>query len=193
LLGYVVPHRRTLAAGWLLGALAGAAALAQPMVAKLLIDALGQGRSLTRPVVLLTALTVGAALLSAVGAYLVGRAAENVVLTARLRVSSHLLRLPVRAMDRLKPGDLLSRVTSDTTLLRTVTTYGLVHSINGVFLIAASVVLMALLDPVLLIVTLAVLALNAVAVLGVAPRIRHANRRSQSAIGRMGSVPDGAR
>jgi ABC-type multidrug transport system fused ATPase/permease subunit len=188
LLGYVVPHRRTLAAGWLLGALAGAAALAQPMVAKLLIDALGQGRSLTRPVVLLTALTVGAALLSAVGAYLVGRAAEDVVLTARLRVSSHLLRLPVRAMDRLKPGDLLSRVTSDTTLLRTVTTYGLVHSINGIFLIAASVVLMALLDPVLLLVTVAVLAVNAVAVLGVAPRIRHANRRSQSAIGRMGSV-----
>ena len=53
--------------------------------------------------------------------YLLGRAAESVVLTARQGWTSHLLRLPVGAVDRLKPGDLLSRVTSDTTLLRTVT------------------------------------------------------------------------
>jgi ABC-type multidrug transport system fused ATPase/permease subunit len=170
------------------GVLAGAAALAQPMVAKLVIEALGEHRSLTGPVALLAGLALIGALLSAAGAYLLGRAAESVVLSARQGLTSHLLRLRVGAMDRLKPGDLLSRVTSDTTLLRTVTTYGLVHSVTGVFMIVASVVLMAALDPVLLLVTLVVLALNAVAVVVVVPRIRQATKRSQAAVGRMGSV-----
>jgi ABC-type multidrug transport system fused ATPase/permease subunit len=188
LLGYVSPHRWTLLAGWLVGIVAGVAALAQPMVAKMVIETLGQRVSLVGPVALLTVLTVAGALLSAVGAYLLGRAAESVVLHARHGLTSHLLQLRIGAMDGLKPGDLLSRVTSDATLLRTVTTYGLVHSVNGVFLIAAAVVMMALLDPALLLVTLGVLALNVVAVLVVVPRIRRATERSQAAVGLMGSV-----
>ena len=187
LLGYVSPHRWMLLGGGVLGLLGGAAALAQPMAAKLAVDSLGEGRSLAGPVVLLTGLTVGAALLNAAGMYLLGRAAESVVLSARHGLMSQLLRLRVGALDHLKPGDLLSRVTSDTTLLRSVSTYGLVHSVNAVFLLAASVVLMAALDPVLLLVTVVVLALNGVAVLVVVPRIRRATERSQVAVGRMGS------
>lgn len=188
LLGYLSPHRWMLLAGWLGGILAGVTALAQPMVTKMIIETLGQRGSLAGPVALLAVLTVAGALLSAVSTYLLGRAAEGVVLSARHGLVSHLLQLRVGAMDRLKPGDLLSRVTSDTTLLRTVTTYGLVHSVNGVFLVAAALVLMAVLDPVLLLLTLAVLVLNAVAVFAVVPRIRRATKRSQSAVGVMGSL-----
>jgi len=188
LLAHISPHRWTLVGGGLLGFLGGAAALAQPMVAKLAVDSLGQHRSLVGPVALLTALTVGGALLSAAGTYLLGRAAESVVLSARHGLISQMLRLQVGALDHLKPGDLLSRVTSDTTLLRSVSTYGLVHSINATFLLVGSVVLMAMLDAVLLGVTLAVLALNGLAVVLVVPRIRRATERSQAAVGRMGSV-----
>jgi ABC-type multidrug transport system fused ATPase/permease subunit len=188
LLAYISPHRWTLVGGGFLGFLGGLAALAQPMAAKLVVDSLGERRSLVGPIVLLTVLTVGGALLSAAGTYLLGRAAESVVLSARHGLISQLLRLRVGALDHLKPGDLLSRVTSDTTLLRSVSTYGLVHSINAAFLLVGSVVLMATLDPVLLLVTLAVLALNGLAVLLVVPRIRRASERSQAAIGQMGSV-----
>jgi len=188
LLAHISPHRWTLLGGGLLGLLGGVVALAQPMVAKLVIDSLGLGRSLAGPVALLTALAVGGALLSAAGTYLLGRAAESVVLTARHGLISELLRLRVGALDHLKPGDLLSRVTSDTTLLRSVSTYGLVHSVNAAFLLVGSVVLMAMLDLVLLVVTVAVLVLNGVAVLVVVPRIRRATERSQAAVGRMGSV-----
>jgi len=187
LLAHISPHRWTLLGGGLLGFLAGLTSLAQPMVAKLVVDTLGQHRSLVGPVALLTGLMIGGALLSTAGIYLLGRTAESVVLTARERLISHLLRLRVGALDRLKPGDLLSRVTSDTTLLRSVSTYGLVHSVNATFLLVASVVLMAMLDPVLLLVTLAVLAVNGVAVLVVVPRIRRATERSQAAVGGMGS------
>jgi ABC-type multidrug transport system fused ATPase/permease subunit len=188
LLTHVSPHRWMLVGGGLLGFLAGLAALAQPMVAKLVIETISQGRSLVGPVALLTVLAVGGALLSAAGTYLLGRAAESVVLTARHGLISQLLRLRVGTLDHLKPGDLLSRVTSDTTLLRSVSTYGLVHSINATFLLVGSVALMAMLDAVLLLVTLAVLAVNGVAVLVVVPRIRRATERNQAAVGRMGSV-----
>ena len=188
LLAHVSPHRWTLLAGGLLGFLGGLASLAQPMVAKLVVDTLGERRSLVGPVAVLTGLAIGGALLSTAGIYLLGRTAETVVLTARERLISRLLRLRVGALDRLKPGDLLSRVTSDTTLLRSVSTYGLVHSVNAMFLLVGCVLLMALLDHVLLLVTFAVLAINGVAVLLVVPRIRRATERSQVAVGRMGSV-----
>jgi ABC-type multidrug transport system fused ATPase/permease subunit len=188
LLAQISPHRWMLLGGGSLGFLAGLATLAQPMVAKLVVETLGQRRSLVGPVALLTGLTIGGALLSTAGTYLLGRTAENVVLTARERLISRLLRLQVGALDRLKPGDLLSRMTSDTTLLRSVSTYGLVHSVNATFLLVGSIVLMAMLDPVLLLVTLVVLAVNAVAVLVVVPRIRRATERSQAALGGMGSV-----
>jgi ABC-type multidrug transport system fused ATPase/permease subunit len=185
---HVTPYRWTILGGALLGFLGGLASLAQPMVAKLTVDTLGQHRSLAGPVALLAGVTVGGALLSTAGIYLLGRTAESVVLTARERLISRLLRLRVSALDRLKPGELLSRVTSDTTLLRSVSTYGLVHTVNATFLLAGSIALMARLDPVLLLVTVAVLAVNAVAVLVVVPRIRRATERSQAAVGRMGAV-----
>jgi ABC-type multidrug transport system fused ATPase/permease subunit len=188
LLTHVRPHRWTLICGGLLGFLGGLAALAEPLIAKRVVDTLGQHRSLLGPVALLTALLVGGALLNAAGVYLLGRTAESVVLTARQRLTRQLLRLPVGALDRLKPGDLLSRVTSDTTLLRSVSTHGLIQSVNAAFLLVASIVLMALLDPVLLGVTLAVLALNGIAVPVVVPRIRRATERSQAAVGGMSSV-----
>jgi ABC-type multidrug transport system fused ATPase/permease subunit len=188
LLAHVRPYRWTLLGGGLLGFLGGLAGLALPLVAKLVIDTLGQQRSLLGPVSLLIGLTVAGALLNAAGSYLLGRTAEDVVLTARQRLMAQLLRLRVGALDRLKPGDLLSRATSDTTLLRHVSTYGLVESVNAVFLLVATVVLMAMVDSVLLAVTLAVLAINAVVVLVVVPRIRRATERSQAAVGWMGSV-----
>jgi ABC-type multidrug transport system fused ATPase/permease subunit len=188
LLAHISPHRWTLVGGGFLGFLGGLAALAQPMVAKLVIDSLGHRHSLVGPVALLAFLTVGGALLNAAGTYLLGRAAESVVLSARHGLISQLLRLRVGALDHLKPGDLLSRVTSDTTLLRSVSTYGLVHSINAAFLLVGAIVLMATLDVALLLVTLAVLAANGVAVLTVVPRIRRATERSQAAVGQMGSV-----
>jgi ABC-type multidrug transport system fused ATPase/permease subunit len=188
LLKRVNPHRWTILGGGFLGFLGGLASLAQPMVAKLAVDTIGQHRSLAGPVALLAGVTIGGALLSMAGIYVLGRTAENVVLTARERLISRLLRLRVSALDRLKPGELLSRVTSDTTLLRSVSTYGLVHTVSATFLLAGSIALMGRLDPVLLLVTVAVLAVNAAAVLVVVPRIRRATERSQAAVGRMGAV-----
>jgi ABC-type multidrug transport system fused ATPase/permease subunit len=188
LLGYVRPHRWTLVAGGLLSLATAATGLALPLVARRLIEQLGAHRPVTGAAFALTALVLGNALIGAVGAFLLRRTAESVVLTARLGLVARLLRLRIAAVDRSEPGDLMSRVTADTTLLRDVTTDSLVGGLTGIITAVATVTLMALLDPVLLGVTLAALAVAAAVIGLVVPRINRAARRAQESVGVMGAA-----
>ncbi|MFH8798457.1 ABC transporter ATP-binding protein [Streptomyces sp. NPDC017936] len=187
LLGYVRPHRRALLAGALLSLVTGATGLLLPLVARGLIDDLAADRPITGALLALSALVVANAAVGALGSYVLRRTAESVVLGARRALSSYLLRLRITAVDRSEPGDLMARVTSDTTLLREVTTDSLVGLGTGGLTLVATVVLMGVVDPVLLGVTLAVI-LGAGTVLGViVPRINRASRRAQDAVGVMGA------
>jgi ATP-binding cassette subfamily C protein len=187
LLGYVRPHRWALLAGALLTLLTGAAGLLLPLVARGLIDDLAHDRAITGALLAMSALVVANAALGALGSYVLRRTAESVVLGARRALSSYLLRLRIAAVDRSEPGDLMARITSDTTLLREVTTDSLVGLGTGGLTLVATVVMMGLVDPVLLGVTLAVI-LGAGTVLGViVPRINRASRRAQNAVGVMGA------
>ncbi|KUN86202.1 ABC transporter ATP-binding protein [Streptomyces griseoruber] len=187
LLDYVRPHRWTLLAGAVLSLVTGATGLLLPLVARGLIEDLSHDRAISGALLTLTGLVVANAAVGALGSYVLRRTAESVVLGARRALSSYLLRLRIPAVDRSEPGDLMARVTSDTTLLREVTTDSLVGLGTGGLTLAATVVMMALVDPVLLGVTLAVI-LVAGAILGViVPRINRASRQAQDAVGVMGA------
>lgn len=187
LLDYVRPHRWALLAGAALSLVTGATGLLLPLVARKLIDDLGHDRAITGALLALTALVVANSAVGALGSYVLRRTAESVVLGARRALSSYLLRLRITAVDRSEPGDLMARITSDTTLLREVTTDSLVGLGTGGLTLAATVVMMGLVDPVLLGVTLLVI-LCAGTVLGViVPRINRASRRAQDAVGVMGA------
>ncbi|MFE5484674.1 ABC transporter ATP-binding protein [Streptomyces sp. NPDC056527] len=187
LLGYVRPHRWTLLGGAVLSLVTGATGLALPLVAKYLIDALSDDRPIAGALLLMSALVVANAGIGALGGYVLRRTAESVVLGARRALASYLLRLRIAAVDRSEPGDLMARVTSDTTLLREVTTDSLVGLGTGGLTLVATLVMMGLVDPVLLAVTLGVV-LGAGAVIGViVPRINKASRQAQDAVGAMGA------
>ncbi|MDN3266912.1 ABC transporter ATP-binding protein [Streptomyces sp. MA15] len=187
LLSYVRPHRWALLGGAVLSLVTGATGLALPLVARELIDDLAADRAVTGALLLMSALVIANAVLGAVGSYVLRRTAESVVLGARRTLSSYLLRLRIAAVDRAEPGDLMARVTSDTTLLREVTTDSLIGLGTGGLTLIATVVLMGYVEPVLLAVTLGVIAL-AGAMLGViVPRIRRASRQAQDAVGVMGA------
>ncbi|WP_037676577.1 ABC transporter ATP-binding protein [Streptomyces griseus] len=187
LLGYVRPHRWTLLLGAVLSLLTGATGLLLPLVARGLIGDLGHDRAITSALLVMSGLVVANAALGGLGSYVLRRTAESVVLGARRALSSYLLRLRITAVDRSEPGDLMARVTSDTTLLREVTTDSLVGLGTGGLTLVATVVMMGLVDPVLLGVTLAVI-LGAGVVLGlIVPRINRASRRAQDAVGVMGA------
>ncbi|MFC8358903.1 ABC transporter ATP-binding protein [Streptomyces griseorubiginosus] len=187
LLDYVRPHRWTLLAGALLSLLTGVTGLLLPLVARELIEDLSHDRTITWALVAMSALVIANAAVGGLGSYVLRRTAESVVLGARRALSSYLLRLRITAVDRTEPGDLMARITSDTTLLREVTTDSLVGLGTGGLTLVATVVMMALVDPVLLGVTLAVI-LAAGTVLGViVPRINRASRQAQDAVGLMGA------
>ena len=171
-----------------LGLVGAAAGLAQPLAAREVIEALGRDESLRGPILILTALVVAAAFVTAVHFWLLERTAQRVVLHARRGLAGRVLRLRMGELDKLAPGDLVSRATSDTTLLGEVASTGLVQSFNGMIGLIAAIVLMAVIDVPLLLVTLLVLVVIAGAVGFVLPRIMRATERAQAAVGDMGSV-----
>jgi ABC-type multidrug transport system fused ATPase/permease subunit len=185
---YVRPHRLALLAGGMLSLLTGAAGLALPLVVRALIGDLGHHRSVAELLLLMTGLVVANAGLGALGSYVLRRTAESVVLAARRRLVDRLLGLTISGLDRAEPGDLMSRVTSDTTLLRDVTTGSLAGVVTGSLTLVATLVLMSLMDVVLFGVTVGVFSLAALVIGVVVPRIRRAARRAQDSVGVIGAA-----
>lgn len=192
LLAHARPHARPLALGGVLALAGSGAGLVMPVMAKYAVEAFAEHRSPVPALLLLTLVVLAGAALTAGGSYLMSRTGEAVVLGARERLVTRMLRLDVGAVDRRTPGDLLTRATSDTTLLRTVLSRSLVESVSGALTLIGTVVLMGVLDPALLGVTLLVLALVVGALALLMPRIRRAQTRAQEAVGEMGSALDRA-
>ncbi len=187
LLGYVRPYRGWLLLGGLLSLVTGATGLILPLAARRLVDNLGGHHPVTEAVVLMSVLVIANAGVGALGAYVLRRTGESVVLNARRGLVSHLLRLRISAVDRSEPGDLMSRVTADTTLLHEVTTSSLVGAVTGSLTLLATLTMMAVLDPVLFVVTFAVLAFAAAVIGLLVPRINKASKRAQESVGVMGA------
>jgi ABC-type multidrug transport system fused ATPase/permease subunit len=188
LLGYVSPFRGALVVGGVLSLATAATGLALPLVVRELIDGLGSNRGIAGLLVLMTVLVLANTAIGAVGAYLLERTAESVVLVARRRLVSRLLWLRIPALDETEPGDLMSRVSADTTLLREVSTQALVSAVTATVTLIATVTMMALLDPLLLVVTLVALGGAQVVIGVVVPRISRATKRAQESVGAMSAA-----
>lgn len=165
-----------------------AVGLTLPLATRHLIDSLSTDRPLTGALVAMSVLVVIAAGTGPLGEYVLRRTGESIVLTARRRLSSHLLRLRISALDHTEPGDLMSRVTSDTGLLRQAATDSLVNVVTGGLMAIAIVTVMGLLDPILLVVTLAMLAFAGTVVRIVMPRVNRASRAAQESVGLVGAT-----
>ncbi|MEV8320363.1 ABC transporter ATP-binding protein [Streptomyces sp. NPDC059900] len=189
---YFRPHRAAVALGALCTLIGAATGLAQPLAAKALVDRLGSDDSIAGIIVLLTALVVLGTAIESVGAYVLERTAESVVLAARRTLIGRLLRLRLPEVERTQPGDLMSRITSDTTLLRAVTTQSVVSAVAGGLTFVATIVMMGLMDVVLLGVTLGVIVLIGGAVALVMPKIAQATERAQEAVGTISTALDRA-
>ena len=182
---YLRGHRSAFIGGALLSLAGAALALAQPLLVRRVLDSVGQGRPAGSAVVLLVVVVVGAALLGGAQGYLLQRIGEGVVLSARRGLVGHLLRLPIAEYDARRTGDLLSRVSADTTVLLTVVDSGLFGAASGVVVVIGAAVAMLLIDPLLLAVTLASVSVGVALVVLVAGRIRALSEQAQARVGDM--------
>ena len=183
LLPYLTEHKRILSAAIALSLVGAAASLAQPLLVGQVITVVEKGNPLGWLVVALVALVVGSGIISGVQHYLLQRTGTSVVLSARRQLVRRMLRLPISEFDSRRTGDLVSRVGSDTTLLYAVITQGLVDAIGGAFVFVGALIAMLIIDPLLLGLTVLVIAVSIVTVVALSGRIRVASRKQQEKVG----------
>jgi ATP-binding cassette subfamily B protein len=183
LLPYLLEHRKVLAWVIVISVLGAAASLAQPLLVSQVITRVEAAEPLGSLVIVLVALVVASGLLSGFGHYLLQRTGEGVVLSSRRTLVRRMLHLPISEFDQRRTGDLVSRVGSDTTLLRAVLTQGLVEAIGGSLIFVGAIIAMLIIDPLLLGLTLLVIAVSVVTVVVLSRRIRVASRKAQEKVG----------
>src|SRR2546429_4171386 len=146
-------HRLALALVAVLSLTRAGGPLLQPLLTRSVLNGVGH-ISIWGPVLMLVVVLLAVAVRDGFQDYLPSATAEGIVLTARQRLAAHLLRLPITEYDQRRTGDLLSRVGSDTTLLRAVVTSGLFETVTGAVMAIGAAVGMLLIDPMLFAVTL---------------------------------------
>ncbi|WP_345763754.1 ABC transporter ATP-binding protein [Diaminobutyricibacter sp. McL0608] len=192
LLPYLFEHKAVLSVVVVLSILGAAASLAQPLLVGQVISTVESQKPLGPLVWLLVVLVIVSGLISGYQHYLLQRTGEGVVLSSRRRLVGRMLRLPISEFDTRRTGDLVSRVGSDTTLLRAVLTQGLVEAIGGALTFLGALVAMAIIDPVLLGLTILVIAVSIIVVVGLSGRIRVASQRAQTKVGDLAAAVERA-
>lgn len=167
--------------------LAAAFGLAQPMLASQLIERISAGEAIMAVSVLLAALFVGQIVVDTFGRYLLERVGETVVLGLRRRMVERFLKLRLEIFDTFRLGDLITRPTNDTTVIRDAVSRNIVEiAIGGITVVGASA-LMLILDPWIFLVVLGVFIVAALGVSVVLGRIRDAGVQAQNAVGAFSS------
>ena len=182
---YLREHHGSLVTVGLLSLVTAGTALAQPLLVSRVISGVQRAQPIGGLALLLVGVLVGGAVLSAVQSFLLQRTAEGVVLSTRRTLAQRLLRLPVAEYDQRRTGDLMSRIGADTTLLRAVVTSGLFDIASSLVVVVGAAVAMALVDLLLLGVTLAAVALGALVIAVASRRIRALSRLTQVRVGEM--------
>ncbi|MEU0501779.1 ABC transporter ATP-binding protein [Nocardia sp. NPDC005998] len=183
LLRLIAPHRNSLLAATALLLVGTGLSLVQPLLAGQVIRDAVSGAAIIWS---LTAL-IGAYLLHAVtdtsGLYILERSSESVLLSVRNRLAGHLLRLRIPTLESLRVGDLISRVTLDSTVVRNAVGTSLVQILTGSITLIGTVAVMIYLDWLLFAIVIITVGAAAGAMLLVMTRIEVASTRLQESVG----------
>ncbi|GAB2470214.1 ABC transporter transmembrane domain-containing protein [Jatrophihabitans fulvus] len=180
-------NRIALVVGLVLLVISAVVGLAQPLATQWVLEALGTAHSLQGPVLVLVASVVGAALAQGGGQFLMLRVAEDVVLGTRRAMIRRVLGLSVGEMHGREPGELMSRVISDSASVRQVALQSVVQAVSGTVVVIGSVAMMLYLDWVLFLVTFGVVVVLCASLIAVMPRIRRSSHRTQRNLGGLSS------
>ncbi|WP_019609621.1 ABC transporter ATP-binding protein [Nocardiopsis sp. CNS-639] len=189
---FVRPHRNKLALGLVLALFGSALELANPMVIKLVLDTVSGGGGLLVPIALLLGLFVLGTVSGLWHWILLGTVAEKVVLDARTSLVRRYFRAALIPLSRRSSGELVTRATSDTVLLREAASSSVISLINGGVLLVGTLVMMGVLDLFLLTVTFVAVLVVTVLFLTLMPALAKAQERAQNSLGLMGGMLDGA-
>ncbi len=192
---FLAPYRPRIAAavGALLVAAACVLALGQGL--RYVIDA---GFAAASPEVLDRALfaVLGLATLLALATYarffLMLTTGERVIADIRRAVFDHILRFPPGYFETVRTGEVISRLTNDTTLLQAVVGYGFSLALRNLLLLAGALGLLLYTNARLTLVVVALVPLIVLPVVAIGRRVRRASRASQDRVADVSAFVDEA-
>jgi ABC-type multidrug transport system fused ATPase/permease subunit len=187
LLPYLLQNKPLIAVVVVLSIFGSLATVAQPLLVGAGITAFQAKQPWGLIGTLVILLLVSSALITAFQQYLLQRMGTNIVFSVRKVLVRRLLGLPITEFDTRRTGDLVSRVGSDTTLLYAVMTQGLASSVGGALQFLGSLIVMAVIDPILLGLTVLVIGASILGVGSLSGRIRVASQRQQAKVGELGA------
>lgn len=159
--------------------------MVQPLLVRQVIEAARNGPIAWSFIVVLIALFAGQALVQAVAQFVLARTGEGIVLGVRLDLIDHLLRLHMPAYDQHRIGDLIARVSTDSTALRLFIAQGFTDMVTGAIGLVGTVALMIWVDWVLFLIVAALVAVSGLIVVSVLRGIRAASLHTQQSTGDM--------
>lgn len=164
------------------------ATLVFPLITKQLLDAVGEGGSMREPVIVLIVLFVISAALVWLQQVIVGRIGEDIVADSRTRLLKAVFRARVLPVLSWSPGELSTRLTNDTSALRDSTAGSLLGVISAAVLAMGTVIVMAVLDWRLLLVSVAAIIVVVLVTALTMPLIATARKQAQAATGELGAT-----
>jgi ATP-binding cassette, subfamily B, bacterial len=131
-------------------AIASGTTLTLPVVFRHLIDSgfsAGQSEHLNRYFILLFGLSIILAVATALRFYFVSWLGERVTADIRSAIYSHILRMSPQFFEITKTGEVLSRLTTDTTLIQTVVGTSLSMGLRNLFMLLGGIAMLIVTSP----------------------------------------------
>ncbi len=185
LLPFIQPYWRTLLAA--LGALsvAAAAMLTLPVAVRFVIDrglAAEDAATIDRYFVYLLLVAGVFGLFAALRFYLITWLGERVVADIRSAVYRHIVRLDPAFFEITRTGEVLSRLTTDTTLIQSIAGVNLSITLRSILTLTGSLVMLAVTSPALMGLILVLVPLVIIPIILIARRVRRLSRETQDRI-----------
>ncbi len=185
LIGFFKPYKFRLLVAIFVLIIAAAAALALPIAIKLIIDQgylLQQPEMLDRYFILLLAIVAVMAVFSAIRYYLVMWLGERIVADIRSRLYQHILKMEPAFFETTRTGEVLSRLTTDTTLVQSVVGAGISVTLRNSLLLIGSLVMLSVTNLKLTGLILIIVPLILLPLLFFGRKIRRLSKKNQDCI-----------
>jgi ATP-binding cassette subfamily B protein len=185
LVPYLRPHWRVLAAALAALLVAAAAQLALPIALGSLIDeglAVRDAATIDRYFVAFLAAAVVFGAFAALRFYLVSWLGERVVADIRNAVYAKVIRMDPSFFEVTRTGEVLSRLTADTTLVQTISGVGISISLRSALTLVGSLVLLVATSPTLTLMIVVAMPLIVAPLLMLGRRVRRLSRDSQDRV-----------
>ena len=182
---FLAPYRGTLLLALLALLIAAGASLVLPVAVRQMIDQ-GFSRSnaehIDRYFLLLFGVAMVLGLFTAARFYLVSWLGERVVADIRSAVYRHIIHMSPAFFETTRTGEVLSRLTTDTTLIQTVVGTSMSMALRSMVMLAGGLVMMAVTSPRLTGFTLALLLFVILPIIAFGRQVRKLSRASQDRV-----------